>query len=90
MLGVGTVAGRHRSVKVIKTRTKQVAQKASRLRAAGKFGFCNKAIARATIMPAAAYGAETTGWADTALNKLRTDALRAVATGTAGGSVKPE
>ena len=67
-----------------------MSQKAKRISAMGKYGFCRKTLARATIMPAASYGAETTGFADTALAKLRADAVRAVATTTAGGSTDPE
>ena len=56
----------------------------------GKKGFSKRALARPTVVAAATYGCENTGYADSPLKQLRTSALQTVATATSGGSLDAE
>ena len=69
---------------------KNLAAKIPRYRKLGKDGFSKTALARATVMPAASYGPEVVGYSDSALHKLRVNALAAVASATGGGHMDAE
>ena len=90
MLGVATTGGGTRIMKVHNKRTAAVKKRIWRFRNMGKRGFCRTALARATIVPSACYGIETTGASDSTLRRLRRIALSAVATSTHGGNLDAE
>ena len=56
----------------------------------GRKGFARRALARPTVVAAATYGCEHSGYSDSALKQLRYSALQTVATATPGGSLDAE
>ena len=90
MLGVSTNGGATRTVASLRKRSAALKKKIGRYHILGKEGFSRKALARPTVVAAATYGCENTGYADSALRQLRTLALRTVATATSGGNLDAE
>ena len=78
------------SAETLTKRRAAIADKAHRYHQLGKKGFSKRALARATVVPAACYGCESIGYSDTALRKLRTTALGTIATATQGGHMDAE
>ena len=90
MLEVSTNGGMSRTVASLKTRCVALKRKIHRYHVLGRRGFSKKAWSRPTVVRAATYVCEVTGYSDTSLAQLRPSTLKTIATQTAGGASTPD
>ena len=90
MLGVGTTGAVRRTMKSHNKRVKALQDRVWHFQHMGQLGFSKTALARATVTPATCYGMEVTGASNSSLRRLRSTALRTVASTTQGGCLEAE